>query len=137
MIDEGLLDLESRKDKAPGGYCETLHFHGRPFIFMNAVGLGLGAGDLAVAGCAGGRLRDAGHEADQEGSGDGGAAGAQGSAVPRRAGLAVRGTAVHVATSSDFSTMGTRRGAVERWIGQSRDVVEGRLTPKGGTPPRV
>jgi oligoendopeptidase F len=39
MIDEGLLDLESRKGKAPGGYCETLHFHGRPFIFMNAVGL--------------------------------------------------------------------------------------------------
>jgi oligoendopeptidase F len=39
MIDEGLLDLESRKGKAPGGYCETLHFQGRPFIFMNAVGL--------------------------------------------------------------------------------------------------
>ncbi|MBA3761583.1 MAG: M3 family oligoendopeptidase, partial [Gemmatimonadales bacterium] len=39
MIDEGLLDLESRKGKAPGGYCETLHFRGRPFIFMNAVGL--------------------------------------------------------------------------------------------------
>ncbi|HEY9016248.1 MAG TPA: M3 family oligoendopeptidase, partial [Gemmatimonadales bacterium] len=39
MIDEGLLDLESRKGKAPGGYCETLHFHGKPFIFMNAVGL--------------------------------------------------------------------------------------------------
>jgi oligoendopeptidase F len=39
MINEGLLDLESRKGKAPGGYCETLHFHGRPFIFMNAVGL--------------------------------------------------------------------------------------------------
>jgi oligoendopeptidase F len=39
MVDEGLLDLESRKGKAPGGYCETLHFHGRPFIFMNAVGL--------------------------------------------------------------------------------------------------
>ena len=39
MIDEGLLDLESRKGKAPGGYCETLHFSGRPFIFMNAVGL--------------------------------------------------------------------------------------------------
>lgn len=39
MIDEDLLDLESRKGKAPGGYCETLHFHGRPFIFMNAVGL--------------------------------------------------------------------------------------------------
>ena len=39
MIEEGLLDLESRKGKAPGGYCETLHFQGRPFIFMNAVGL--------------------------------------------------------------------------------------------------
>jgi oligoendopeptidase F len=39
MIDERLLDLDSRKGKAPGGYCETLHFHGRPFIFMNAVGL--------------------------------------------------------------------------------------------------
>ncbi|MGN6390798.1 MAG: M3 family oligoendopeptidase [Gemmatimonadales bacterium] len=39
MIDEGLLDLESRKGKAPGGYCETLHSRGRPFIFMNAVGL--------------------------------------------------------------------------------------------------
>jgi len=39
MIDESLLDLESRKGKAPGGYCETLHFRGRPFIFMNSVGL--------------------------------------------------------------------------------------------------
>jgi oligoendopeptidase F len=39
MIDECLLDLDSRKGKAPGGYCETLHFQGRPFIFMNAVGL--------------------------------------------------------------------------------------------------
>ncbi len=39
MIDERLLDLESRKGKAPGGYCETLHYRGRPFIFMNAVGL--------------------------------------------------------------------------------------------------
>ena len=39
MIDERLLDLESRKGKAPGGYCDTLHFRGRPFIFMNAVGL--------------------------------------------------------------------------------------------------
>ena len=39
MIDEGLLDLESRKGKAPGGYCETLHYQGKPFIFMNAVGL--------------------------------------------------------------------------------------------------
>jgi oligoendopeptidase F len=39
MIDRRLLDLESRKGKAPGGYCETLQFQGRPFIFMNAVGL--------------------------------------------------------------------------------------------------
>lgn len=39
MIDHRLLDLESRKGKAPGGYCETLQYQGRPFIFMNAVGL--------------------------------------------------------------------------------------------------
>ncbi|MGH7527075.1 MAG: M3 family oligoendopeptidase [Gemmatimonadales bacterium] len=39
MIDERLLDLDSRRGKAPGGYCETLHYRGRPFIFMNAVGL--------------------------------------------------------------------------------------------------
>ncbi len=39
MVDERMLDLVSRKGKAPGGYCETLHFRGRPFIFMNAVGV--------------------------------------------------------------------------------------------------
>jgi oligoendopeptidase F len=39
LVDERLLDLESRKGKAPGGYCETLQHRGRPFIFMNAVGL--------------------------------------------------------------------------------------------------
>ena len=39
MIDERLLDLESRKGKAPGGYCDTLHDRGRPFIFMNAAGV--------------------------------------------------------------------------------------------------
>jgi oligoendopeptidase F len=39
MIEEHLLDLDSRKGKAPGGYCETLHHRGRPFIFMNAVGV--------------------------------------------------------------------------------------------------
>jgi oligoendopeptidase F len=39
MLDEGLLDLESRKGKAPGGYCDTLHARGRPFIFMNASGV--------------------------------------------------------------------------------------------------
>ncbi len=39
MMDERLLDLGVRKGKAPGGYCETLHHRGRPFIFMNAVGV--------------------------------------------------------------------------------------------------
>jgi oligoendopeptidase F len=38
MMAEGLLDLGSRKGKAPGGYCETLHHRGRPYIFMNAAG---------------------------------------------------------------------------------------------------
>ena len=39
MADEGLLDLESRKGKAPGGYQHALHEARLPFIFMNAVGL--------------------------------------------------------------------------------------------------
>ncbi len=39
MVDEQLLDLESRQGKAPGGYCVRLPFRGRPFIFMNAVGV--------------------------------------------------------------------------------------------------
>jgi oligoendopeptidase F len=39
MAKEGLLDLESRQGKAPGGYCTDLSFRGRPFIFMNAVGV--------------------------------------------------------------------------------------------------
>ena len=39
MIDEGLRDLDSRKGKAPGGYCDTLHDRGRPFVFMNAAGV--------------------------------------------------------------------------------------------------
>jgi oligoendopeptidase F len=39
MMDEGLLDLESRAGKAPGGYCDTLHARGRPFVFMNAAGI--------------------------------------------------------------------------------------------------
>ncbi len=39
MKDEQLLDLESRPGKAPGGYCTDLSFRGRPFIFMNAVGV--------------------------------------------------------------------------------------------------
>lgn len=39
LAEEGMLDLVSRTGKAPGGYCDTLHVRGRPFIFMNAVGL--------------------------------------------------------------------------------------------------
>jgi oligoendopeptidase F len=39
MADEGLLDLESRSGKAPGGYCTKLAWRGVPFIFMNAVGV--------------------------------------------------------------------------------------------------
>jgi oligoendopeptidase F len=39
MADEGLLDLESRPGKAPGGYCTTLPWRGKPFVFMNAVGV--------------------------------------------------------------------------------------------------
>ncbi len=39
MAEESLLDLESRPGKAPGGYCTDLSFRGRPFIFMNAVGV--------------------------------------------------------------------------------------------------
>ncbi|MCO4098927.1 MAG: M3 family oligoendopeptidase [Gemmatimonas sp.] len=39
MAKESLLDLESRPGKAPGGYCTDLSFRGRPFIFMNAVGV--------------------------------------------------------------------------------------------------
>ncbi|MBF0595636.1 MAG: M3 family oligoendopeptidase [Candidatus Omnitrophica bacterium] len=35
----GLLDLESRKGKAPGGYQNTLNEARKPFIFMNAVGI--------------------------------------------------------------------------------------------------
>ncbi len=38
MADEQLLELESRKGKAPGGYQSTLHERRWPFIFMNAVG---------------------------------------------------------------------------------------------------
>jgi len=39
MARRGLLDLESRKGKAPGGYQSTLNESRKPFIFMNAVGL--------------------------------------------------------------------------------------------------
>jgi oligoendopeptidase F len=38
MADQGLLELENRKGKAPGGYQSTLEERRAPFIFMNAVG---------------------------------------------------------------------------------------------------
>lgn len=38
MWEEKLLDLDSRKGKAPGGYQDTLHEKRWPFIFGNAVG---------------------------------------------------------------------------------------------------
>lgn len=38
MIDTGLLDLENRQGKAPGGYMDALADTRVPFIFMNAVG---------------------------------------------------------------------------------------------------
>ena len=39
MRREALLDLENRKGKAPGGYCESYDLARRPFIFMNGVGI--------------------------------------------------------------------------------------------------
>lgn len=39
MQQQGYLDLESRKGKAPGGYQATYEETRHPFIFMNAVGL--------------------------------------------------------------------------------------------------
>jgi oligoendopeptidase F len=39
MADANLLDLDNRKGKAPGGYCQTLAFRQMPLIFMNAVGV--------------------------------------------------------------------------------------------------
>lgn len=39
MHEENLLDLESRKHKASGGYMTEFSFSRRPFIFANAVGI--------------------------------------------------------------------------------------------------
>jgi oligoendopeptidase F len=39
MREEGLLDLENRMNKAPGGYCNHYSAAERPYIFMNAVGV--------------------------------------------------------------------------------------------------
>lgn len=38
MQREGLLDLDGRQGKAPTGFCSSLLFSERPFIFMNATG---------------------------------------------------------------------------------------------------
>lgn len=38
MVDERLLDLDSRMNKAPGGYCTNFDAAKLPFIFMNAAG---------------------------------------------------------------------------------------------------
>ncbi|MBA3276372.1 MAG: M3 family oligoendopeptidase [Chloroflexia bacterium] len=40
MRSEHLLDLESRKGKRPGGFCTSFPYRKRPFIFMNASGVG-------------------------------------------------------------------------------------------------
>ncbi len=45
MTDNGLLDLESRKGKAPGGYQSTLYESRKPFIFGNTIGTN---GDLRL-----------------------------------------------------------------------------------------
>ncbi len=39
MRAEGLLDLENREGKAPGGFCTGFDQRRRPFILMNAVGI--------------------------------------------------------------------------------------------------
>jgi oligoendopeptidase F len=39
MRREGLLDLDNRKGKAPGGFCTEFPIAQRPFIFMNSVGV--------------------------------------------------------------------------------------------------
>src|SRR5690606_29947812 len=38
LVQEELLDLENRKNKAPGGFCTGYSLIQRPFIFINAVG---------------------------------------------------------------------------------------------------
>ncbi|MHB8589283.1 MAG: M3 family oligoendopeptidase [Candidatus Dormibacteraceae bacterium] len=52
MAEANLLDLDNRKGKAPGGYCQTLAFRKMPLIFMNAVGVD---GDVRTL------LHEAGH----------------------------------------------------------------------------
>lgn len=39
MAEHRMLDLDNRKGKAPGGYCDDLPFTKSPLIFMNGVGI--------------------------------------------------------------------------------------------------
>lgn len=39
MMQAEMLDLDNRKNKAPGGYCTYYAISQRPYIFMNAVGI--------------------------------------------------------------------------------------------------
>jgi oligoendopeptidase F len=39
MDDANLLDLDNRKGKAPGGFCQTLAYSKQALIFMNSVGI--------------------------------------------------------------------------------------------------
>lgn len=52
MRSEGLLDLDARTGKRPGGFCTSFPYRKRPFIFMNASGTG---GDVRTM------LHEAGH----------------------------------------------------------------------------
>lgn len=52
MREEKLLDLDSRKGKRPGGFCTSFPHRKRPFIFMNASGVG---GDVRTL------MHEAGH----------------------------------------------------------------------------
>jgi oligoendopeptidase F len=52
MRREELLDLDSRTGKRPGGFCTSFAYRKRPFIFMNASGVG---GDVRTL------LHEAGH----------------------------------------------------------------------------
>lgn len=50
MMDENLLDLEARKNKAPGGYSLGLHVAHRPFIFMSNTNTTMDVGTILHEG---------------------------------------------------------------------------------------
>ena len=47
---DGFLDLASRPNKAPGGFCSSFPISRRPYIFMNAVGIHRDVGTLLHEG---------------------------------------------------------------------------------------